>query len=66
MVVKVDKISNKSDLIKTIEDDIEPEDMSEDSEAEIEVSTKHNLTFFLFEKKNMRLIQNAFSINQQN
>lgn len=40
MVVKVDKLSNKSDLIKTIEDDIEPEDMSEDSEAEIEVSLK--------------------------
>lgn len=38
MVVKVDKISSKSDLIKTIEDDNEPEQMSEDSEAEIEVS----------------------------
>lgn len=38
MVVKVDKLSSKSDLIKTIEDDNEPEDMSEDSEAEVEVS----------------------------
>lgn len=38
MVVKVDKQSSKSDLIKTIEDDFEPEDLSEDSEAEIEVN----------------------------
>lgn len=57
MVVKVDKISSKSDLIKTIEDDNEPEQMSEDSEAEVEVSwNKHNLTFFSTE--NMRLIRN--------
>lgn len=35
------------DLIRTIEEDADVENYSEDSDAEVEVSCKHNLEFFV-------------------
>lgn len=35
------------DLIRTIEDDAEVENLSEDSDAEVEVSVQRKNTFFL-------------------
>lgn len=52
------------DIIKTIEDDEEIENLSEDSDVEVEVSEKFNNYFntWIFELKFMFF----FSINQQN
>lgn len=33
------------DLVRTIEEDTEVQNYSEDSDAEVDVSSKHNLTF---------------------
>lgn len=55
------------DLIKTIEEDAQVQDFSEDSDAEVEVNLGLNLLFFSLKKKKIYHVFrfSVFSINQQ-